>query len=41
MVHVDHFPLEHFGPVAENQDTPKKAATTRKKKADASEPEAV
>ncbi len=41
MIHVDHFPLEYFGPVAENQDRPKKATTTRKKKTDASEPEVV
>ena len=31
MVHVDHFPLEHFGPVAENHD---KAKKTSKKKSD-------
>ena len=31
MVHVDHFPLEHFGTVAENHD---KAKKTSKKKSD-------
>ena len=32
MVHVDHFPLEHFGPVAENHDkAPAKKGSSKKK----------
>ena len=34
MVHVDHFPLEHFGSVAENQDKEVAKKTSGKKKAE-------
>ncbi|WP_300432685.1 acyl-CoA dehydrogenase [uncultured Thalassolituus sp.] len=34
MVHVDHFPLEHFGPVAENHDKDVAKKTSSKKKSD-------